>query len=368
MPGHYMMLDDFLVRTLEAQRDEAGAYRLRTVLGEIALAVRAIAAMIERVMLDGSMGAGGDAGLNAEAAARELMVALCERSACIAGYAGYAAAGAGGTRATAAVAGASGASEAGAYLLAFEALDGAAQIAENGVAGSVFSVREAARESTDELTQDAAWLRCGASQCAAAYALYGPSTLLVLTLGRGTYGFTLDRSSGTFVLTQRAMCVPDEGPELAIDGAREHAWEPPVLRYVRECRAGSAGEREREFSLRFSGCAVADVHRILTRGGVGIVPREPREAQGASGLALMHAAQPLALLVEQAGGAASTGRERVLELLPGALDERTGIVLGSKSEVARLERYHREYERGVDRPFNSPLFNERSLFRPEACA
>lgn len=365
MPGHYMMLDDFLVHTLEGQREEAGAYRLRTVLGEIALAVRAIAAMIERVMLDGSVGADGNAGLNLEGAARELMVALCERSACIAGYA---AAGAGGTRATPAVAGASGVSEAGGYLLAFEALDGAAQIAENGVAGSVFSVREAARESTDELTPEAAWLRGGAAQCAAAYALYGPSTLLVLTLGRGTYGFTLDRSSGTFVLTHRAMCMPDEGPELAIDGAREHAWEPPVLRYVRECRAGSAGEREREFSLRFSGSAVADVHRILTRGGVGIVPREPREAQGASGLALMHAAQPLALLVEQAGGAASTGRERVLELLPGALDERTGIVLGSKSEVARLERYHREYERGVDRPFNSPLFNERSLFRPEACA
>ena len=352
MPGRYMTLDDFLARALDGKHGEAGAYRLCGVLGEIAQAVRAIAAMIERVMFDGS------AGVATEAAARELMMALCERSACVAGYA---AAGVGGTRATVAAAGTSGSG----CLLAFDALDGGAQILENGVAGSVFSVREAAGESLDEDAREAAWLRGGDGQRAAAYALYGPATLLVLTLGRGTHGFTLDRASGTFVLTHHAMRVPDEGIELAIDGAREHAWEPPVLRYVRECRAGSVGAREREFSLRFGGGAVADLHRILMRGGVSIVPRD---VQCASGLQLVHAAQPLAWLAEQAGGAASTGRERVLDLRPGALDERTGVVLGAKSEVVRLERYYGEYERGVDRPFNSPLFNERSLFRPEACA
>lgn len=355
MPGRHMTLDDFLIRALDGKHDGAGEYRLRMVLGEIALAVRAIAAMIERVVLYGSAGVG--VSVEAEVAARELMAALCERSVCVAGYA---AAGSNGTRATAAAA-------RGGYLLAFDALDGAAQIAENGLTGSVFSVREAARDSMDDDAPQAAWLSCDA-QRAAAYALYGPSTLLVLTLGRGTHGFTLDRASGTFVLTHHAMRVPEEGAELAINSAREHAWEPPVLRYVRECRAGSVGEREREFGLRFGGCAVADLHRVLTRGGVGILPREPRELQGASGLPLVHAAQPLALLVEQAGGAASTGRERVHDLRPGALDERIGVVMGTKSEVARLERYYVEHERGVDRPFNSPLFNERSLFRPEACA
>ncbi|WP_167760082.1 fructose-1,6-bisphosphatase [Paraburkholderia pallida] len=354
MPGRYMTLDDFLARELDGKHDAAGAHRLRMVLGEIALAVRAITAMIERITLYGGAGAGVDA----KAAARESMMALCERSAYIAGYA---AAGSNGTRATAAAV-------RGGYLLAFEALDGAAQIAENGVAGSVFSVREATRESMDEDAREAAWLCSDGTPCAAAYALYGPSTQLVLTLGRGTHGFTLDRASGTFVLTHHAMRVSDEGVELAIDGAREHAWEPPVQRYVRECRAGSVGAREREFSQRFGGCAVADLHRVLMRGGVGIVPREPRELQGTSGLRLVHAAQPLAMLVEQAGGAASTGRERVLDLRAGALDERVGVAMGAKSEVARLERYYGEYERGVDRPFDSPLFNERSLFRPEACA
>jgi fructose-1,6-bisphosphatase I len=359
-----MTLDDFFARALEGQRDESGPRSLRAVFGEIATAVRAIAAMIEKATFDGSAGA------DLQAAACELMMARCERSACVAGYA------AAGSHPAQSSPGAA----RGGYLLAFEALDGAARIAENGVAGSVFAVREAASEALEEDARDIAWLCGGTALRAAAYALYGPSTLLVLTLGRGTHGFTLDRASGEFVLTHHALRVPDEGIELAIDGAREHAWEPPVLRYVRECRAGSAGEREREFSLRFGGCAAADLHRVLMRGGVSIVPREPRELQCAnglqsgpqsglqSGLHLVHAAQPLAWLIEQAGGAASTGRERVLDLQPGALDERTGAVLGSASEVTRLARYYGEYDRGVDRPFDSPLFNERSLFRPEACA
>ncbi|CAM2170594.1 Fructose-1,6-bisphosphatase class 1 2 [Paraburkholderia sacchari] len=357
MPSRYMTLDDFLARALDGERDAAGAYRLRGVIAETALAVRAITAMIERVMLDGSAGAGA----GVQAGARELMMALCERSVCVAGYS---AAGSNGSWSTSATV----ASARSGYLLTFEALDGAAQIAENGVAGSIFSVRETACEAMDKDARESAWRRGGDALRAAAHALYGPSTLLVLTLGCGTHGFTLDRASGTFVLTHPAMRVPDEGVEVAIDGAREHAWEPPVLRYVRECRAGSAGVRERDFSLRNGGCAVADLHRVLMRGGVSIVPRESRDVQDASGLDLVHAAQPLAWLVEQAGGAASTGRERVLDLRPRTLDARTGVVLGTTREVARVERYYGEYERGVDRPFDSPLFNERSLFRPEACA
>jgi fructose-1,6-bisphosphatase I len=343
-----MTLDDFLAGELQGKSDADAAGRLRILLGEIAQAVRFIASIFERGALDG----GADTPL--DLAAREVLAALCERSACVAAYA---AAGMPGVRPTAVCA-------RGGYLLAFDALDGATQAVECGFAGSVFSVRETGGPFMD----DDALLCDGHAQCAAGYAIYGASPLLVLTLGRGTHGFTLDRESGVFMLTHRAMRVPEEGGELSIDGARERCWAPPVLRYVRECREGSMGERERDFSQRFSGCALADAHRVLMRGGVSIVPCEYREAQRAGGLRLVHAAQPLAWIVEQAGGAASTGAERVLDLRPGAADERVPAMLGSKGEVARLERYHREYERGVDRPFISPLFNERSLFRPEACA
>lgn len=353
MQSKHVTLDDFLASELASQDGVSSAAGLPVLLGEIAQAVRFIASLIDRFALEGGTPEGGMRE-PIDIAAREVLVALCERSASIAGYT---ASGVDTARATAA-------STRGAWLLAFDALDGAGQAGENGMAGSSFSVREA----TGEAMGDERALLCeGVALRAAGYAVYGPSTTLVLTLGRGTHGFTLARESGAFVLTHRSMRIPEDSAELSIDGARERCWAPPVLRYVRECREGNMGERERDFSMRYSGCAVADVHRILMRGGMGIVPCEPHGAPGA-GLSLLHAAQPFAWLVEQAGGAASTGCERVLELRPASLGERAGVALGAKCEVARLERYYREYERGVDRPFISPLFNERSLYRPEACA
>ncbi|MEX3966833.1 fructose-1,6-bisphosphatase [Paraburkholderia sp. EG286B] len=353
MQSTHVTLDNFLAGELQGKRDATAAGSLRILLGEIAQAVRLIASMIEQAA-PGRGAHDGGAQATLDVAAREVLAALCERSACVAGYA---AAGTGAVRATAAAA-------RGGYLLAFDALDSAAQLMENGLAGSIFSVREALGPVMDGCALPGE----GHVQCAAGYVIYGASTLLVLTLGRGTHGFTLERESGAFVLTHRAIRVPEEGGELSVDGARECRWAPPVLRYVRECREGSMGVRERNFSQRFSGCAPADVHRVLMRGGVGIVPCEQGEGQRADGLRLVHVAQPLAWIVEQAGGAASTGVERVLDLHRCAIDDYVPAMLGSKSEVGRLERYHREYERGVDRPFVSPLFNERSLFRPEACA
>ncbi|MFT0171641.1 class 1 fructose-bisphosphatase [Paraburkholderia mimosarum] len=353
MQSKHVTLDDFLASELAGKNGESAAAGLPALLGEIAQAVSIIASLIDRRELERGTLA-GVAREPIDIAARGVLAALCESCASIAGCA---ATGVGTARATAA-------SARGAWLLAFDALDGAGQAGENGMAGSIFSVRAA----TGQAMGDEQGLLCeGAALRAAGYAVYGPSTILVLTLGRGTHGFTLARESGTFVLTHRSIRIPEEGAELSIDGARERCWAPPVLRYVRECREGSMGERGRDFSMRFSGCAVADVHRILVGGGLGIVPCEHHAAHG-GGLSLVHAAQPLAWLVEQAGGAASTGRERVLELRPASLDERTGIAIGAECEVARLERYYREYERGVDRPFISPLFNERSLYRPEACA
>jgi fructose-1,6-bisphosphatase len=222
------------------------------------------------------------------------------------------------------------------------------------------------RRRAGEPVSDAAFLRSGREQLAAGYAIYGPATMLVLTVGLGTHGFTLDRGEGAFVLTHPFIRLPAPAAEFSINAANERFWEPPVQRYVRECRAGSAGERQEDFDTRWVASLVADVHRLLMRGGVYLCPRDRRAAHSPDRLRLLHEANPMALIVEQAGGLASTGRERIMDAVPESPHERAPVILGSMAEVERLERYHREYDSGADEPFVSPLFNERSLFRPEA--
>jgi fructose-1,6-bisphosphatase len=240
------------------------------------------------------------------------------------------------------------------YLLAFSPLDGAADVDVNAPAGSLFSILRCP-EGLD--AADArAYLQAGARQACAGYALYGPTTMLVLTLGRGVHGFTLDRGLGEFILTHPSLTLPRDTHELAVDSGNEPHWDPPVRRYVGECVAGRAGPRPQPFRLRWVASLAAEVHRVLIRGGVFLAPRE------VAALRLVHEANPVAMLVEQAGGAASTGRGRILDLAPASLEQRVPVVLGSCDEVARLERYHREHDAGLDRPFESPLFRERSLF------
>mgnify|MGYP001765260187 CR=1 FL=1 len=248
----------------------------------------------------------------------------------------------------------------GRYLLIFDPLDGSSNSDVNVSVGTIFSIFS---RFTAGDAEDADFLRPGTEQVAAGYAIYGPCTMLVLTVGTGTHGFTLDRESGNFILTHPDIRVPTETREFAINSSNERFWEPPVQRYVSECKAGKSGVRGADFNMRWIASMVAEVHRILMRGGIFMYPKDNKDPAKPGRLRLMYEANPMAMLIEQAGGAASTGRQRILDVAPEELHQRVPVILGSREEVERLVRYHQEYDTGADRPFVSPLFSERSLFR-----
>ena len=248
----------------------------------------------------------------------------------------------------------------GRYLLAFDPLDGSSNIDVNGTVGSIFSVLRCPEGATEPLAKE--FLQAGTEQVCAGYAIYGPSTMLVLTLGRGVHGFTLDRELGEFMLTHPDLRIAEDTSEFAINASNERFWEPPVKRYVSECLAGASGPRTKDFNTRWIASLVAEVHRILLRGGLFMYPKDSKDPASAGRLRLLYEANPMAYLVEQAGGAASTGRGRILEVKPDDLHQRVPVILGSTNEVERIARYHGEHDRGVDQPFTSPLFNTRSLF------
>jgi fructose-1,6-bisphosphatase len=245
----------------------------------------------------------------------------------------------------------------GRLALVFDPLDGSSNLDVNVAVGSIFSVLE-----LPEGSDAADVLQAGSRQVAAGYAIYGPSTELVLTVGNGTHGFTLDREIGNYVLTRRDLRIPVSTSEYAINASNRRFWEPPVVRYVDECKAGREGPRGRDFNTRWVASMVADVHRILVRGGVYMYPRDQKEAHREGRLRLLYEANPMAFLVEQAGGAASTGRARIMDVGPTALHQRTPVIIGSREEVERIDLYHAEYDSGEDRPYSSPLFGDRSLF------
>jgi fructose-1,6-bisphosphatase len=251
----------------------------------------------------------------------------------------------------------------GKYLLAFDPLDGSSNIDVNASVGSIFSVLLAPDTTRPVTVED--FLQPGARQLCAGYAIYGPTTMLVLTLGNGVHGFTLDRGFGEFMLTHPQMRVPQETSEFAINASNERFWEPPVQRYVTECRAGRSGPREKDFNMRWIACLVAEVHRILVRGGLFMYPKDSKDPSKPGRLRLLYEASPMAFIIEQAGGGASTGRGRVMDVVPDSLHQRVPLVLGSLEEIERIERYHAEHDQGLDLPFSSPLFRERSLFTEE---
>jgi fructose-1,6-bisphosphatase I / sedoheptulose-1,7-bisphosphatase len=250
----------------------------------------------------------------------------------------------------------------GKYLLVFDPLDGSSNIDVNVAVGSIFSVLRAPQEAIDAGRDvlEADFLQPGTAQVAAGYAIYGPTTMLVLTVGAGVAGFTLDPNLGEFMLTHPRMQVPAETHEFAINASNSRFWEAPVKRYVDECLAGKTGPRAKDFNMRWIASMVAEAHRILMRGGVFMYPRDTKSASMPGRLRLLYEANPIGLLMEQAGGRASTGRQPVLGVQPTALHQRIGLVFGSKSEVERIERYHAEPARSER---ESPLFAERSLFR-----
>ena len=226
----------------------------------------------------------------------------------------------------------------GEYLLLFDPLDGSSNIDVNISVGTIFSVLRCPEGVTRP--DDNAFLQPGASQVCAGYAVYGPSTLLVLTLGHGVACFTLDRETGSFILTQTDMRIPEDTGEFAINASNMRFWEPPVKRYIDELLAGKTGPRGRDFNMRWVASMVADVHRILTRGGIFLYPRDTKDPAKAGKLRLMYEANPMAFIVEQAGGAATNGRERILDFRPTGLHQRVAVILGSKNEVERVSGYH----------------------------
>jgi len=253
----------------------------------------------------------------------------------------------------------------GKYLLVFDPLDGSGNIDVNVAVGSIFSVLRAPADAVaNGRTPTAAdFLQSGTTQVAAGYAIYGPSTMLVLTVGSGVHGFTLDPNLGEFKLTHPGMRVPEDTQEFAINASNARFWEQPVKRYVDECLAGRTGPRGKDFNMRWIASLVAEAHRILMRGGVFLYPRDTRDPARPGRLRLLYEANPIGMVMEQAGGRASTGRAPVLAVPPTGLHQRVGLVFGSRHEVERIERYHREPALVPD---HNPLFAERSLFRDAA--
>jgi fructose-1,6-bisphosphatase I len=229
----------------------------------------------------------------------------------------------------------------GKYLMLFDPLDGSSNIDVNVSVGSIFSIlRCPGNENVSGPTPVEAFLQPGTQQVCAGYALYGPSTMLVLTTGRGVNGFTLDPNVGEFVLTHENMTIPADTREFAINMSNYRFWEQPVRRYVDECLAGKTGPRAKDFNMRWIASMVAEVHRILTRGGVFMYPMDEKLREKGGKLRLMYEANPMAFIVEQAGGGATTGRERILDLQPTSIHQRVPVVLGSKNEVDVITHYH----------------------------
>ncbi len=228
----------------------------------------------------------------------------------------------------------------GKYLLTFDPLDGSSNIDVNVSVGTIFSILKCPGDGQAPSQQ--AFMQPGVKQVAAGYALYGPSTMMVLTTGNGVNGFTLDQNIGEFILTHPNMTIPADTQEFAINASNMRHWEAPVKRYVDECLAGTTGPREKDFNMRWIASMVAEVHRILTRGGVFMYPMDDKMKQkGLEGkLRLMYEANPMSFIVEQAGGASTTGRSRIMELQPRELHQRVPVILGSRNEVERIVGYH----------------------------
>ena len=231
----------------------------------------------------------------------------------------------------------------GEYLLLFDPLDGSSNIDVNVSIGTIFSVLK--KPEGHVAVQEADFLQAGSAQVAAGYCVYGPQTTLVMTVGDGVAMFTLDREQGSFVLTQEHLQIPADTKEFAINMSNMRHWDEPVKHYIDECLAGKSGPRGKDFNMRWVASMVADVHRILTRGGVFMYPWDKREPDKPGKLRLMYEANPMSWLVEQAGGAATNGVQRILDIQPTQLHQRVSVFLGSKNEVDHVTELHRSKQK-----------------------
>lgn len=346
-------LTQFLIE--ESRRHPEASGELNALIQEVATACKAISKRVASGALTDAIGAAGEVNVQGEKVqkldliANDLFLGAVERGGQVAGMVSEELEGPyvlpdGHPR--------------GKYLLAFDPLDGSSNIDVNVSVGSIFSILRAAVEGRDATAED--FLQPGTEQVAGGYAIYGPSTVLVLTVGRGVQGFTLDPVLGEFILTREDITIPESTSEFAINASNMRFWEPAVGRYVQECLAGTTGPRERDFNMRWIASLVAEAHRILTRGGVFMYPRDTKDPSKAGRLRLLYEANPIAFIVEQAGGRATTGVERILDVVPTDVHQRIGLIFGSAEEVARIERYHSEPVEDVP---DIPLYGERGLFR-----
>ena len=228
----------------------------------------------------------------------------------------------------------------GPYLMYFDPLDGSSNIDVNITVGSIFSIVKCPEGVADPKLND--YLIKGTEQVCAGFTLYGPSTLMILTTGSGVNGFTLDPGTGVFKLTHKNITIPVDTAEFAINMSNQRFWEAPVQRYVQECIDGVTGARDKNFNMRWVASMVGEVYRILTRGGIFMYPFDTKDPKKAGKLRLMYEANPMSFIVEQAGGASSTGRERIMEVEPNAIHQRVPVILGSKNEVERVASYHQD--------------------------
>ncbi|MCI0505276.1 MAG: class 1 fructose-bisphosphatase [Gammaproteobacteria bacterium] len=228
----------------------------------------------------------------------------------------------------------------GKYLLTFDPLDGSSNIDVNLSVGSIFSILRCPEGVANPVAKD--FLQPGVQQVCGGFTLYGPCTMLVLTTGNGVNGFTLDHNIGEFILTHPNMTIPADTSEFAINMSNQRFWEAPVKRYIDECLAGKTGPRKKDFNMRWVASMVAEVYRILTRGGIFMYPKDIKDPSKPGKLRLMYEANPMSFIVEQAGGMSTTGLARIMELQPEGLHQRVPVILGSRNEVERVVEYHKK--------------------------
>ena len=329
---HKVTLTQFIIEQQRALSDVSGTFSL--LLNNIVTACKEISHLVNQGALVGVLGSAesenvqGEEQKKLDIIAHDIVVKSLNWTGCLAGMA---------SEEIDDIIAIPGQYPRGKYLVLFDPLDGSSNIDVNLTVGTIFSILRC-EPGIKPTTAD--YLRPGQEQVCAGFVLYGPSTMLILTTGQGVNGFTLDQEIGEFILTHPAITIPEETSEFAINMSNQRFWEPAMQRYVEECLQGVEGPRGKNFNMRWLASLVAEVYRILTRGGVFMYPYDFKDPTKAGRLRLMYEANPMAFIIEQAGGACSTGRERILDIKPAGIHQRVPLVLGSKKEVERIVDYH----------------------------
>ena len=225
----------------------------------------------------------------------------------------------------------------GKYLVSFDPLDGSSNIEVNGLIGTIFSILPAIDDCPAD--DESMFMQAGVNQVCAGYVLYGPSTMLVMTTGKGTHFYVLDRTHGGFLLVERNVNIAKDTNEFAINMSNQTYWQKPMQQYIDDLIAGEKGPRAKPFNMRWLGAMVGDVHRVLTRGGIFAYPTDSKKVSQPNKLRLMYEANPMSYLVEQAGGISMSGNDRIMEINPTDIHQRVEVILGSKNEVEKCLSY-----------------------------